>query len=236
VFALLRFAGDVQRRTAPTPGDGEAAVSTECLELPRPTALLRTIGWNVAESFGLPTAGYAIAGAVAGRNAGLWAMLGAIWLTAIVRKVVTGSVPGLVAISLVVLTVQTLAAIITGNLWIFLLHFPLANLALCVLFARTARGHSPIAARLAAEVIGLRCPAVHQQRMHRFFQNVTVLWGGVFLALAVSLGALLATVPLGTYVPVWAVTTIVLIALGIAASTVWLRSVTRRLGIGFRFA
>jgi hypothetical protein len=236
VFALLRFAGDVQRRTAATPGDGEAAVSTECLELPRPTALLRTIGWNVAESFGLPTAGYAIAGAVAGRNAGLWAMLGAIWLTAIVRKVVTGSVPGLVAISLVVLTVQTLAAIITGNLWIFLLHFPLANLALCVLFARTARGHSPIAARLAAEVIGLRCPAVHQQRMHRFFQNVTVLWGGVFLALAVSLGALLATVPLGTYVPVWAVTTIVLIALGIAASTVWLRSVTRRLGIGFRFA
>jgi len=237
VFALLRFAGDVQRRAATaTPGDSEAAVSTECLELPRPTALLRTISWNVAESFGLPTAGYAIAAAVAGRNAGLWAMLGAIWLTAIVRKVVTGSVPGLVAISLVVLTVQTLAAIITGNLWIFLLHFPLANLALCILFARTARGHSPIAARLAAEVIGLRCPAVHQQRMHRFFQNVTVLWGGVFLALAVSLGALLATVPLTTYVPVWALTTVTLIALGIAASTVWLRSVTRRLGIGFRFA
>jgi hypothetical protein len=184
----------------------------------------------------LPTAAYAIAGSLAGRNAGLWAMLAAIWLTAIIRKAVSGSVPGLVAISLIVLTVQTLAAIITGNLWIFLLHFPLANLGLCVLFARTARGHSPIAARLAAEVIGLRCPAVHQQRMHRFFQNVTVLWGGVFLLLAVSLGALLATVPLGTYVPVWAVTTIVLIALGIGVSTVWLRSFTRNLGIGFRFA
>ena len=163
-------------------------------------------------------------------------MLGVIWLTAVIRKLATGSVPGLVTISLVVLTVQTLAAIITGNVWIFLLHFPLANLALCLLFVRTARGRSPIAARLAAEVIGLRCPVVHQQRMHRFFQNVTVLWGGVFLLLAVSLGALLATVPVTTYVPIWAITTITLIALGIGASTLWLRSVTRRLGIGFRFA
>lgn len=197
--------------------------------------MLRTAGWNFAESFGLPTAGYAIAASVAGRAAGLWAMLAAIWLTAGIRKVVTRSVPGLVMISLIVLTVQTLAAIITGNLWIFLLHFPLANLALCLLFARTARGHSPIAARLAAEVIGLRCPAVHQQRMHHFFQRVTVLWAGVFLLLAVSLGALLGTVPVDTYIPVWAGTTIALIAIGIGASTVWLRSVVRGLGIGFRF-
>jgi hypothetical protein len=213
-----------------------AVASPECLELPRPTMLLRTVGWNIAESFGLPTGGYVLASWLGGRDAGLWAMLAAIWFTAVIRKLVTGSIPGLVMISLIVLTVQTLAAIITGNLWIFLLHFPLANLGLCLLFARTARGHSPIAARLAAEVIGLRCPAVHQQRMHRFFQNVTVLWGGVFLLLSVSLGALLATVPLATYVPVWAITTITLIALGIGASTLWLRSVTRNLGIGFRFA
>ena len=235
MFALPRFAVEAAQRTAAPPSDGDA-VPPECLELPRPKRLLRTVGWNIAESFGLPTAGYAIAAALAGRDAGLWAMLGAIWLTAVIRKVVTGSVPGLVAISLIVLTVQTLAAIITGNLWIFLLHFPLANLALCVLFTKTARGHSPIAARLAAEVIGLRCPVVHQQRMHRFFQNVTLLWGGVFLLLAVSLGALLGAVPLTTYIPVWAVTTITLIALGIGVSTVWLRSVTRNLGIGFRFA
>ncbi len=234
MFALPRFAAEADQRAA-APSDGDDA-PPECLELPRPKRLLRTVGWNIAESFGLPTAGYAIAAALAGRDAGLWAMLGAIWLTAVIRKVVTGSVPGLVAISLIVLTVQTLAAIITGNLWIFLLHFPLANLALCVLFTKTARGHSPIAARLAAEVIGLRCPVVHQQRMHRFFQNVTLLWGGVFLLLAVSLGALLGAVPLTTYIPVWAVTTITLIALGIGVSTVWLRSVTRNLGIGFRFA
>jgi hypothetical protein len=198
--------------------------------------LLRTAGWNLAESFGLPTVGYALAAWLAGRDAGLWAMLAAIWVTAVIRKVATGSVPGLVMISMVVLTVQTVAAIVTGSLWIFLVHFPLANLGLCLLFARTARGHSPIAARLAAEVIGLRCPPIHQPRLHSFFQHVTVLWAGVFLLLAVSLGALLATVPVGIYVPVWAATTVTLIAVGIGASAMWLRSVLRRLSIGFRFA
>ena len=209
---------------------------SECLELPRLGRLVRTAGLNAAESFGLPVGGYAVAAALAGRNAGLWAMLAAIWVTAVIRKLVTGSVPSLVMISMVVLTVQTVAAIVTGSLWIFLVHFPLANLGLCIVFAWTARGESPIAARLAAEVIGLRCPAVYQRQLSRFFQHVTVLWAGVFLLLAVSLGVLLATIPVVTYVPVWAATTVVLIAAGIGASVLWLRSSLRKLGIGLRFA
>jgi hypothetical protein len=209
---------------------------SECVELPGRLDLLRTVGWNATESFGLPVACYAIAASLDGRDAGLWAMLGAIWATAGLRKLITGRVPSLLMISMVVLTIQTAAAIATGNLWIFLLHFPIADLALCILFARTATGHSPIAARLAAEVIGLRCPAVHQPRLHRFFQRVTLLWAGIFLLLAVSLGALLGLVPVSTYVPVWAATTVVLIAAGVGASVLWLRSVLRRLSIGWRFA
>jgi hypothetical protein len=58
----------------------------------------------------------------------------------------------------------------------------------------------------------------------------------VFLLLAIGLGTLLAIIPVGVYVPVWAVTTIALIAAGIGVSVWWLRAVTRRLGIGFRFA
>ena len=114
----------------------------DCLELPRPWELLRTTGWNLAESFGLPLASYVLAA----------------WL----RKLVTGSVPSLLMISMIVLTVQAVVAVATGNLWIFLVHFPLANLGLCIVFARTARGRSPLAAQLADEVIGLRCSENHQ--------------------------------------------------------------------------
>src|ERR1700691_6096052 len=208
----------------------------ECLELPRPVQLLRTTGWNLFESFGLPLGGYALAASLWGVTAGVLAMLGAIWITAGVRKLVTGSIPSLLMIALVVLTVQAVLAVATGNLWIFLVHFPLANLGLCILFARTARGPSPLGARLAAEVMGLRCPESHQPRLRPFFQYATMLWAGIFLLLAVILGVLLVTVPVTTYVLVWAITTIALIAAGVGVSVVWLRSVLRKLGIGFRFA
>jgi len=208
----------------------------ECLELPRPAQLLRTTGWNLFESFGLPLGGYALAAWLWGRNAGVLAMLGAIWVTAVIRKLVSGSIPSLLTIALVVLTVQGVVAVATGNLWIFLVHFPLANLALCILFGLSARGHSPLAERLAGEVIGLRCPECYQSSLHPFFQHVTWLWAGIFLLPALSLGALLGTVPLTTYVLIWAITTVVLIAAGAGASVLWLRSVLRRLGIGFRFS
>jgi hypothetical protein len=49
--------------------------------------------------------------------------------------------------------VRAAMVLATGELWLFLLQFPLANLCLCVLFARTARGAKPLVAQLAAEVV-----------------------------------------------------------------------------------
>src|SRR5580658_10308886 len=122
----------------------------EHLELPRPVQLLRTVGWNLTESVGLPIATFALGTWLGGRDAGLLAGVATIWIIAAIRKIATGSVTGLLMISALVLTLQAVVAIATGNLWIFLLHFPLANLCLCVLFARTARGPNPLCARLAA--------------------------------------------------------------------------------------
>jgi hypothetical protein len=215
---------------------GDADAPDECLELPRPLGLLRTVGWNLSEAFGLPTIGYVVGTAFGGRDAGLWAVLGAIWLTAALRLIFTRSVPALVLISLAVLTVQTATSIATGNLFIFLIHFPLANLALAIVFARTARGVSPIAAELAGEVIGLRYPTKHKEKLHGFFRGVTWFWAGNFLLLAIILGVLLVFVPVNIYVPIWAVTTIVLIGAGIVISVMWLRSTLREHGIKFQFA
>jgi hypothetical protein len=72
--------------------------------------------------------------------------------------------------------------------------------------------------------------------MDDFFRRATLLWAGVFGLLAVGLAILLATIPLGIYVPVWAATTIMLIVAGIGVCILWMRSVLRRFGIGFRFA
>jgi hypothetical protein len=206
------------------------------LELPRPLRLLVTAGWSLAESVGLPVAAYLIAASIDGRNAGLVAGLAVIWLTAVIRKVATGSVPGLLTISALVLTVQAVLVLATGELWLFLLQFPLANLCMCVLFARTAGGTNPLVARLAAEVVALRQPAIRHPGLHRFFQGATWLWAGIFLLLTVALAVLMVTEPTGLFVLLSTVGTVALVVVGTGASTWWFLSVLRRLGLRLRFA
>src|SRR5215475_112927 len=206
------------------------------LEVPRPLRLLVTAGWSLAESAGLPAAAYLVAAWLGGRDAGLAAGLVAVWLTAVIRKVATGSVPSLLTISALVLTVQTAVALATGELWLFLLQFPLANLCMCVVFARTARGPNPLVARLAAEVVALRQPATHHPGLHRFFQGATWLWAGIFLLLTAGLGILMVTEPLKVFVALSTIVTVGLTAAGIGVSTLWFWSVLRRFGLRLRFA
>ena len=190
----------------------------------------------MTESVGLPVAAYLVAAWLGGRNAGLVAGLAAIWLTVVIRKLAARSVPSLLAISAVVLTVQTAVVLATGELWLFLLQFPLANLCLCVLFARTASGPDPLVARLAAEVVALRQPSTHHPGLHRFFQGATWLWAGIFLLLTAGLAVLMVTEPASLFLMLSAVATAALVVAGTGASTLWFLSVLRRLGLRLRFA
>ena len=208
----------------------------EHLELPRPLRLLRTTVWSLLESAGLPVAAIAVAGWLGGRNAGLIAGLAAAWLLAAGRKIATGNVPSLLTISAVVLTLQTAMVLATGQIWLYLLQFPAANLVMCVLFARTARGPSPLVARLASEVVALRQPARHHPGLHRFFQGATWLWAGIFLLLTAGLAVLMVTEPTGLFVALSTALTIALTVAGIGVSALWFRSVLRRFGLALRFA
>jgi hypothetical protein len=206
------------------------------LEVPRPLRLILTAGWNLTESVGLPVAAYAVAAWADGRDAGMVAGLVAIWATAVIRKVVTGSVPSLLTITAIELTVQAAVVLATGQLWLFLLQFPLANLAMCVLFARTAGGSDPLVARLAAEVVALRQPTVHHPGLHRFFQGATWLWAGVFLLLTVVLAVLMVTEPVNVFLLLTTAVTAALVVAGAGLSMLWFRMVLRRLGLRLRFA
>jgi hypothetical protein len=207
----------------------------EHVEFPRPLRLLWTITWSFVESAGLPLGALAIAAWLYGRDAGLVAGLAATWLTALIRKIATGSVPSLLTITAAVLTVQTVMVLATGQLWIYLLQFPAANLVMSVLFARTARGPRPLVAQLAAEVVALRLSS-HHPGLHRFFQGATWLWAGIFLLLTAGLGVLMVTEPLKAFMTLSTVVTIGLTAAGIGVSTLWFWSVVRRSGLRLKFA
>ena len=63
------------------------------VELPAPARLALTAGWNLAESLGLPLVAYAVGGRLGGQGVGMAAAAAMVWLTAAIRKVLTGSVP-----------------------------------------------------------------------------------------------------------------------------------------------
>ena len=158
-----------------------------------------------------------------------------VWLTAAIRKVVTGSIPGLLVISGLVLTLQAVLVLATGSVLLFLLQFPVANLALCILFARTAPTGRPLVAQLAGEVVALRQPSVAHPGLDRFFRTVTWLWAGIFAASAVGLVVLLAAEPVPVFLLLTTVVTVAGVAAGTLLSVLWFTRMLRRYGLRVRF-
>ena len=206
------------------------------LELPRPWRLMLTAGWNLAESLGLPVAGYLVGAALGrGQNAGMVAATAVVWLTVAVRKLAAGSVPGLLIISALVLTLQTAVVVVTGSELFFLLQFPLANLALCVLFARTAPSGRPLVAQLAAEVVALRQPSSHHPGLDSFFRGVTWLWAAIFAVSAVAMAVGMVTEPVNAFLFLTTAVTLGGVVVGTFMSALWFMQVLRRSGIRVRF-
>ncbi len=154
----------------------------------------------------------------------------------VIRKVATRHVPSLLAITALVLTLQTVVVLATGQLWLYLLQFPLAQFVMGVLFARTARSDSPLVARLAAEVVVLRQPSHHHPGLHRFFQGATWLWSGIFFLLTVIMAVMMVTEPVSVFIMFSTFGTAALVVAGSGISALWFRSVLRELGLSLRFA
>ena len=210
--------------------------ATEHLELPHPRRLLWTSAWSMAESVGLPFGTYVVVTDVVSPDAGLLAGTAVVWLLIAARKIVTGSVTSLLMISALVLTVQTAVAVSTGFLWMFQLQFPLGNLAMCVMFARTAPTRKPLVAQLAAEVVALKQPDEHHEGLHRFFQGVTWFWAGLFLVLTMGMAIMMVTEPFTLFIVLSYVATIAFTLVGAGICVVWFMAVSRRLGLSLRFA
>jgi hypothetical protein len=190
----------------------------------------------MAESVGLPFGAWIVVTDVAGRNPGLLAGLAVVWLLIAIRKLATGSVSALLMISAIVLTLQTAVVIFTGNVWIYLLQFPLANLAMCVFFARTAPTRKPLVAQLAAEVVALKQPETAPPGLHRFFQGATWFWAGLFLLLTLGMAVMMVTEPFKLFMLVSTATTIALMLVGAAVCVIWFLAVVRRLGLRLMFS
>jgi hypothetical protein len=217
------------------PSDPAVLPAAGDLELPAPPRLALTAGWNLAESLGLPLAAYAVGERLGGQGLGMAAAAGMVWLTAAARKVLAGGIPRLLVVSGLVLTLQAVLVLATGSVLLFLLQFPMANLGLCVLFARTAPTGKPLVAQLAAEVVALRQPPAAHPGLDRFFRGVTWLWAGIFAASTIGLAILLAVEPVRIFLQFTTVVTVAGVAAGTLLSVLWFVRMLRRCGLRIRF-
>jgi len=208
---------------------------TEHLELPHPRQLLRATAWSMAESVGLPFGTYVAVTDVVSPDAGLLAGTAVVWLLIALRKIISGSVTSLLMISALVLTVQTAVAISTGYMWMFQLQFPLGNLAMCIVFARTAPTRKPLVAQIAQDMVAFKQPEGHHPGLHRFFQGVTWFWAGLFLLLTLGMAIMMVTEPFKLFMLLSSVVTLGLTALGAVVCTLWFIAVIRHLGLRLRF-
>jgi hypothetical protein len=181
-------------------------------------------------------AGYVVGARLGGQGAGMVVGTAVLWLAAAVRKVAAGSVPSLVTISALVLTLQTALVLATGSELFFLLQFPLANLALCILFARSAPTREPLVAQLAAEVVALRQPSSRHPGLERFFRRVTWLWAGIFAVSTAGLAMLMAVESPPVFLLLTTALTVGGVVAGSVSSALWFAWVLRRFGLNIRFA
>ena len=237
--SLVKRAKATHRRKQMTPLEpsrgrmlNRMPAATEHLELPHLRRLIWTSAWSMAESVGLPFGTYVVVTDLVSPDAGLLAGTAVVWLLIALRKIVTGSVTSLLTISALVLTVQTAVAVSTGFLWMFQLQFPLGNLAMCVMFARTAPTRKPLVAQLAAEMVAIKQP---HPGLHRFFQGATWLWAGLFLLLTLGMGVMMVTEPFKLFMLLSSVVTLGLTVLGAGICVLWFFAVVRRLGLRLRF-
>ena len=189
----------------------------------------------MAESVGLPFGTYVAVTDLVSPDAGLLAGTAVVWLLIAARRIVTGSVTSLLMISAVILTIQTAVAVSTGDLWMFKAQFPLANLAMCLVFARTAPTAKPLVAQLAAEVVALKQTEDGHPGLHRFFQGATWFWAGLFLVLTFGMAIMMVTEPFKLFMLLSTVVTVGLTVVGTGVCALWFFAVIRRLGLRLRF-
>ena len=208
----------------------------ECLEVARPWPLLRTAAWGLAEAAGLPLVAYLGVSAFAGRAWGVIASLAVVWLTALGRKLASGKIPGLLMISALMMCVQAVLVLATGQVWIYLLQFPAAKLILSVLFAKSARTADPLVARLATEFASIRHNGVNSPALQLFFKRNTWLWAGVFGMLAAGFAGLVAIEPIAQFLIISTASTVAFVSAAAAMSALWFRTVLKHNGLRLAFA
>jgi hypothetical protein len=140
-------------------------------------------------------------------------------------------VPGILLLGVAGLTIRTIISVASGSVFIYFLQPTLGTVVVAGTFLFSAALRRPLAERLAGDFCPLPLEFIRQPAVRRFFTQISLLWGLVYVANAGVTLWVLITQPLSTYL--WAKTliSIGLTGTGVIVSVMWFQRTMRRHGV-----
>ncbi|MBV8162119.1 MAG: hypothetical protein JO265_14450 [Acidimicrobiia bacterium] len=164
-------------------------------------------------------------------TAGVWGALVAAlaWsYAAILRRVVTGQrIPGILLLGTLGITARTVAAFATGSVFVYFLQPTLTTVAIAAAFLLSVPAGRPLAERLAHDFVPLEPEVLRLPGVQRVFIRITILWAFVNLANAAVSIVLLMSQPVGTFVAVKTLGSMLFVGAAVGASTLWFKQALR---------
>ena len=160
---------------------------------------------------------------VAGGTVAILAALAWIVATASWRAVKRRSISGLTTLSIIRLTVRSVIAIALGSTFVYFIQGSIGGFALASAFLVSVAMARPLVRRFAEDVTDLPRHVIRQPRVHRVLRRLSLMWGVVGIAHAVTGLLLLLHLSTNAYVVVNAALSVAVPATLIAVSVVWFR-------------
>ncbi len=141
----------------------------------------------------------------------------------LVRLVLRKPIPIMLLGTTGILAARTVLGLLTGSEFLYFLQPTLQNFVVALFFLLSSPLNRPILGRLASDLCKFPDALAHHPRMIRFFRQVSVLWGAVFIIIGAGMMVALLKVAVGDYLLVSSLGYYSLIGLGILVSVVWFR-------------
>jgi len=167
---------------------------------PRLPTIVRHIGMNLLVATIVPSALFMTC-MVLGNI--WWAFASALgWCYgALILRICTGRrTSGLLWLTIVSLTAKSAFAFASGSTFLYFLQPALAETAAAVVFLGSLAVGRPLVARLAADFYPMDDELATRPRIQALFRRLTLLWGAILAAKAVTTLYLLQTMSIGEYV------------------------------------
>jgi hypothetical protein len=151
---------------------------------------------------------------------------------AIARRLLLGqSVPPILLLSTIALTVRTAIAIASGSTFIYFFQPILGTVAMACVFLGSIAIGKPLIGKLASDFWPLHPEVAELPAVKRLFLLLTILWAGVNFATAATTFVLLLTMPVEGFVPAKMLSGYVITCTGIIVTIALSIATARREGL-----